>query len=86
MILNIYKEQGPTSHDIVDKIRKITKIRKVGHTGTLDQLANDIGKKLKSGTYLEELIRTKIGKYNIKDSVRIKDLNSKNWTNYLTTF
>lgn len=220
MILNIYKPSGPTSHDIVDKIRKITKIRKVGHAGTLDpfaqgvliilidkatklqskfmempktyiatlrlgatsdtydrtgikskcqnpnysksiskpkiqkilksfigeikqtppiysaikikgkkayelarkgeipqlkprkikiyniklleygypelkiqvkcskgtyirSLANDIGKKLNSGAYLEELIRTRIGKYDIKDSVKIKDLNSKNWTKKL---
>lgn len=41
-ILNIYKPAGPTSHDIVDKIRKITKIKKVGHAGTLDPFAQGI--------------------------------------------
>ncbi|MBU2564090.1 tRNA pseudouridine(55) synthase TruB [Patescibacteria group bacterium] len=42
MILNIYKPQGPTSHDIVDKVRKILKIKKVGHAGTLDPFAQGI--------------------------------------------
>ena len=41
-ILNIYKPTGPTSHDIVDKIRKITGIKKVGHAGTLDPFAEGI--------------------------------------------
>ncbi|SHG93737.1 tRNA pseudouridine(55) synthase TruB [Tepidibacter thalassicus] len=35
-IFNILKPTGMTSHDVVSKIRKITKIKKVGHTGTLD--------------------------------------------------
>jgi len=43
-------------------------------------LANDIGKKLGCGAYFEELTRTKIGKFNIKNSTKLKDLNSKNWT------
>lgn len=35
-ILPIYKERGVTSHDVVFKLRKILKIKKVGHAGTLD--------------------------------------------------
>lgn len=35
-ILNIYKEAGWTSHDVVAKLRGILKTRKIGHTGTLD--------------------------------------------------
>ena len=35
-ILNIYKETGYTSHDVVAKLRGIVKQRKIGHTGTLD--------------------------------------------------
>ena len=35
-ILNIYKEKGYTSHDVVAKLRGITKQKKIGHTGTLD--------------------------------------------------
>lgn len=36
----INKPSGPTSHDIVDRLRKITKVKKVGHAGTLDPLAS----------------------------------------------
>lgn len=35
-ILPLYKPKGVTSHDCVMKIRKLLKIKKVGHTGTLD--------------------------------------------------
>lgn len=35
-IINIYKEAGFTSHDVVAKMRGILKQKKIGHTGTLD--------------------------------------------------
>lgn len=35
-ILNVYKEAGYTSHDVVAKLRGICKQKKIGHTGTLD--------------------------------------------------
>ena len=35
-IINVYKEKGFTSHDVVAKLRGICKMKKVGHTGTLD--------------------------------------------------
>jgi tRNA pseudouridine55 synthase len=35
-IVNIYKEAGFTSHDVVAKLRGITRQKKIGHTGTLD--------------------------------------------------
>ena len=35
-IMNIYKEAGYTSHDVVAKLRGIVKQKKIGHTGTLD--------------------------------------------------
>lgn len=35
-ILNIYKEKGFTSHDVVAKLRGIIGQKKIGHTGTLD--------------------------------------------------
>lgn len=46
-------------------------------------LAHDIGKKLSCGAYLEKLTRTKIGKFNIDNSVRIDKLNKDNWQKYL---
>lgn len=41
-ILNIYKERGQTSHDVVAKLRWILKIRRIGHTGTLDPNAEGV--------------------------------------------
>ncbi|NLG04262.1 MAG: tRNA pseudouridine(55) synthase TruB [Clostridia bacterium] len=35
-VLNVYKEKGYTSHDVVAKLRGILKQKKIGHTGTLD--------------------------------------------------
>ena len=35
----INKPSGPTSHDIVDELRKITGVKKIGHAGTLDPFA-----------------------------------------------
>lgn len=37
--LNIYKPKGMTSFDVVAKLRRVTKIKQIGHTGTLDPFA-----------------------------------------------
>jgi tRNA pseudouridine55 synthase len=41
-VLLVDKPVGPTSHDIVGQIRRLTNIRRVGHTGTLDPLASGL--------------------------------------------
>jgi tRNA pseudouridine55 synthase len=41
-VLNVNKSGGMTSHDVVDEVRRILKIRKVGHTGTLDPQATGV--------------------------------------------
>lgn len=41
-VLVIDKPAGPTSHDVVSRIRKSFKERKVGHTGTLDPTATGV--------------------------------------------
>ena len=41
-ILNVYKEKGFTSHDVVAKLRGICKMKKIGHTGTLDPEADGV--------------------------------------------
>ncbi len=35
-VINVYKEAGFTSHDVVAKLRGICRQKKIGHTGTLD--------------------------------------------------
>lgn len=41
-IININKEKGYTSHDVVAKMRGILKTKKIGHTGTLDPDAEGV--------------------------------------------
>lgn len=41
-IINVYKEKGYTSHDVVAKLRGILKQKKIGHTGTLDPDATGV--------------------------------------------
>jgi tRNA pseudouridine55 synthase len=41
-LLLIDKPEGPTSHDVVDSVRRAIGIRRVGHTGTLDPFASGL--------------------------------------------
>ncbi len=41
-ILNVYKPEGMTSHDVVSFIRRTLKMKRVGHTGTLDPAARGV--------------------------------------------
>ncbi|NLE46245.1 MAG: tRNA pseudouridine(55) synthase TruB [Chloroflexi bacterium] len=41
-ILNLDKPCGPTSHDMVQEIRRLIGVRRVGHAGTLDPLATGV--------------------------------------------
>lgn len=41
-IINVHKEKGFTSHDVVAKLRGIVGQRKIGHTGTLDPDATGV--------------------------------------------
>lgn len=41
-IINVYKEAGFTSHDVVAKLRGICRQKKIGHTGTLDPQATGV--------------------------------------------
>lgn len=57
--LNVYKPIGITSHDVVAVLRRITKIKQIGHTGTLDPFAQGvlpicIGKATRLIEYLDD--------------------------------
>ena len=41
-VINVYKEAGYTSHDVIAKMRGILKQKKIGHTGTLDPEATGV--------------------------------------------
>ena len=56
-VLLVDKPQGITSHDVVDRIRRLFKTRRVGHAGTLDPMATGlliilVGKACKASQYL----------------------------------
>ncbi len=41
-VLVVDKPQGPTSHDVVGRVRRAIGTRRIGHTGTLDPLATGV--------------------------------------------
>jgi tRNA pseudouridine55 synthase len=59
-ILLIDKPSGLTSHDVVDRVRRKLKMKRIGHAGTLDPLATGlliilVGKATKLSQYLMSL-------------------------------
>lgn len=72
-VLNIFKNKGMTSFDVVSRVRKIAKEKKVGHTGTLDPEAEGvlpvcIGK----GTKIIDYIMDSEKGYSVKFKLGIK--------------
>ena len=56
-VLIVNKSEGMTSHDVVNRIRRLYGTRRVGHTGTLDPLATGVlvvlvGRAAKAAEYL----------------------------------
>lgn len=66
-IINVYKEKGYTSHDVVAKLRGILKQKRIGHTGTLDPQAEGVLPVcLGNGTKLCELLTDKNKEYVVR--------------------
>ncbi|MEJ5258460.1 MAG: tRNA pseudouridine(55) synthase TruB [Fervidobacterium sp.] len=68
-ILLVDKEKGPTSHDIVDRVRRLFSVKQVGHSGTLDPFATGllvigVGKATRLLEYLQH--DTKVYKVKFK--------------------
>src|ERR1700737_3440040 len=62
-VLLVDKKSGITSHDVVEMFRRRSKIKKVGHTGTLDPLATGllvlcVGKATRLQAYLMGMEKT----------------------------
>ena len=63
-ILNIYKPKGITSHDVVNKVRRIFNTKQVGHTGTLDPNAEGVLVVcLNQATKLVQFLESDVKKY-----------------------
>ena len=41
-LIVVDKPEGPTSHDVVARVRRVLREKRVGHTGTLDPLATGV--------------------------------------------
>ncbi|MGZ9584590.1 tRNA pseudouridine(55) synthase TruB [Paenibacillus marinisediminis] len=59
-VLPVWKPEGWTSHDVVAKVRGITRERRIGHTGTLDPMVTGVlplcvGRATRIVEYLQEL-------------------------------
>ena len=69
-ILLVDKPSGITSHDIVDRLRRKLKMKKIGHAGTLDPLATGlmimlIGKATKVSQFLISLDKAYEGTFKL---------------------
>ncbi|MDD6235678.1 MAG: tRNA pseudouridine(55) synthase TruB [Lachnospiraceae bacterium] len=65
-VINIYKEKGYTSHDVVAKLRGILKQKKIGHTGTLDPDATGVLPVcLGNGTRLCDMLTDRTKEYKV---------------------
>ena len=77
-LINVLKPAGITSHDVVNKIRRLLKITKVGHTGTLDPgvtgvLPICIGKGTKVAQFMTEKVKEYRGELTLGISTNTQD-------------
>ncbi len=81
-ILLVDKPQGMTSHDVVDVLRKVTGLRRIGHTGTLDPRATGLlvmclGQATRLSQYLSGLDKTYEGAMQLGVTTRSHDLDGE---------
>jgi len=90
-VLLIDKPQGPTSHDIVQKIRKLTGIKKVGHAGTLDPFATGllpvlVGKATRLSNYLTGSEKIYFCVVDLRYGTDTHDMEGKRISSHFTSF
>ena len=77
-ILLVYKPQGITSHDVVDRVRRIYRMKKVGHAGTLDPMATGlmiilVGKATKVSQYMMSMDKEYTGTMKLGEETDSQD-------------
>lgn len=77
-ILPLWKEKGMTSHDCVFKLRKILKMKRIGHTGTLDPSVEGVlpiclGQATKVSEYIMNEGKTYVATVTIGSSTTTED-------------
>ncbi len=69
-VINVFKPPGWTSHDVVNRVRRVFGIRKVGHAGTLDPGAAGVlvvlvGRATRTQQYFTALGKTYVGELTL---------------------
>ncbi|WP_019152744.1 tRNA pseudouridine(55) synthase TruB [Robertmurraya massiliosenegalensis] len=77
-ILPLYKPKGLTSHDCVFRLRKILRMKRIGHTGTLDPEVDGVlpiclGRATKVAEYITDAGKTYVGEVTIGFSTTTED-------------
>lgn len=77
-ILLVDKPQGVTSHDVVAKMRRVFRIKKIGHAGTLDPMATGlllilVGKATKASQYLMSMDKEYVGTIKLGETTDSQD-------------
>lgn len=77
-ILPLWKEKGMTSHDCVFQLRKILKMKRIGHTGTLDPAVEGVlpiclGESTKVAEYLTNAGKVYLAEVTIGSSTTTED-------------
>ncbi|MBP1931536.1 tRNA pseudouridine(55) synthase TruB [Ammoniphilus resinae] len=77
-IIPLMKPVGFTSHDCVNKLRKILKTKRIGHTGTLDPSVSGVlpicvGQATRVVEYVQELSKEYVGTVTIGKSTTTED-------------
>lgn len=77
-ILPLYKPKGLTSHDCVFKLRKILRMKRIGHTGTLDPEVDGVlpiclGRATKVAEYITDAGKTYVGEVMIGFTTTTED-------------
>lgn len=81
-ILLIDKPKGCTSHDVVDRVRRKLRMKRIGHAGTLDPLATGlliilVGKATKASNYLMSLNKVYEGTLKLGETTDSHDSDGK---------
>src|SRR5690606_37864397 len=81
-VINIFKPKGVTSHDVVKELRKHLRIKKVGHTGTLDPNASGVlpicvGKGTRISEYLLNVSKEYIAELTLGVATDTQDIEGR---------
>ena len=86
-VLCFYKPKGCTSHDVVYKIRKLYQTKQVGHTGSLDPLAEGVlvlmvGRAVKASEFLMSDTKEYVATLKLGITTDTEDVTGTTLTNY----